>query len=91
MKFEFDETKHLSNIEKHGVGFEEAAYVLLVPSRLDCLDNRSDYAEERWVTLGEMRGRVFAVVYTIRGNVLRIILARKANAREQEKYRSLRS
>ena len=47
MKFEFDETKHLSNIEKHGVGFEEAAYVLLDPSRLDCLDNRSDYGEER--------------------------------------------
>lgn len=91
MKFEFDETKHLSNIEKHGVGFEEATYLLLDPSRLDCLDNRSDYGEERWVTLGEMRGRVFAVVYTMRGDVLRIISARKANEREQEKYRSLRA
>jgi uncharacterized DUF497 family protein len=39
-----------------------------------------------WTTLGEIEGRLFAVTFTIRGEVIRIILARKANKRERKRY-----
>jgi uncharacterized DUF497 family protein len=43
-------------------------------------------SEERWLTLGKIEGRLFAVAFTPRGEVIRLISARKANEREQRKY-----
>jgi len=40
----------------------------------------------RWLALGKIEGRLFAVAYTPRGTVIRLISARKANEREQRKY-----
>ena len=43
--------------------------------------------EERWVTMGQdALGRVLVVVYTWRGESLRLISARKATARERRQY-----
>jgi uncharacterized DUF497 family protein len=86
MIFEWDDHKDAQNIAKHGVPFEYAARVFLDPRRLDSEDTRHDYSEERWLTLGMIEGRLFAVVYTPRGKVIRMISARKANEREQRKY-----
>jgi len=36
--------------------------------------------------MGKTEGRLFVVVYTMRGDVIRIISARKANQREEKKY-----
>jgi uncharacterized DUF497 family protein len=85
MLFEWDDRKAAQNVAKHGVPFEYAARVFLDPHRLDSQDNRH-YGEERRLTLGKIEGRLFAVAYTPRGTVLRLISARKANAREQRKY-----
>jgi uncharacterized DUF497 family protein len=68
------------------VPFEYAVRVFLDPHRLDGEDTRRDYSEERWLTLGKIEGRLFAVAYTQRGKVIRLISARKANEREQRKY-----
>ena len=73
MEIEFDEVKKSANLAKHGIGFTEAAYVFLDPNCLDAVDDRQDYGEERRITVGEVRGRVYVVVYTPRGNVMRII------------------
>ena len=54
--------------------------------RLIHKDSRWDYGEDRYQLLGAIDGRVFFVVYTIRGTVLRIISARKANQREVNDY-----
>ena len=66
--------------------FEYAARVFLDPRRLDAVDDRRDYGEERRVTLGVIEGRLFVVAYTIRGKVIRLISARKANEREWRRY-----
>jgi len=84
--FEWDDGKAAQNIAKHGVPFEYAARVFLDPHRLDSEDTRRDYGEERWLTLGKIEARLFAVAYTPRGKVMRLISARKANEREQRKY-----
>ena len=85
MLFEWDDRKAAQNVAKHGVPFEYAARVFLDLHRRDSQDNRH-YGEERWLTLGKIEGRLFAVAYTPRGAVIRLISARKANEREQRKY-----
>jgi uncharacterized protein len=86
MNFEWDDRKAAHNAAKHGVPFEYAVRVFLDPHRLDSKDARRDYSEERWFTLGKIEGRLFAVAYTPRGEVVRLISARKANEREQRRY-----
>lgn len=86
MIYEWDEAKAAQNVEKHGVPFEYAARVFLDPGRLDAEDTRRAYGEQRRLTLGEIEGRVYAVAYTVREAVIRLISARKANEREQRRY-----
>lgn len=86
MEFEWDARKAAQNITKHGVPFEYAARVFLDPHLLDAADDRRDYSEERRLTLGKIEGRIFAVAYTPRGKVIRLISARKANQRERRQY-----
>jgi uncharacterized DUF497 family protein len=86
VQFEWDAGKAEQNIAKHGIPFEYAARVFLDPHRLDSADDRRDYGEERRFTLGRIEGRLFAVAYTPRGNLIRLISARKANERERRQY-----
>jgi len=86
MLFEWDDRKATQNVSKHGVPFEYAVRVFLDSHRLDAEDFRRHYTEQRWLTLGKIEGRLFAVAHTPRGKVTRLISARKANEREQRKY-----
>jgi uncharacterized DUF497 family protein len=58
MRFEWDARKAAQNIAKNGVPFEHAARAFLDPKRLDTEDERHDYGEERWLTLGKHEGRL---------------------------------
>lgn len=86
MLFEWDDSKAALNAAKHGVPSEYAARVFVDPNRQDSEDNRHEYSEERRLTLGKIRGRLFVVAYTPRNGVIRLISARKANEREQRQY-----
>jgi uncharacterized protein len=86
MEFEWDTRKAARNFAKHGVPFEYAARVFFDLHRLDSEDERRDYGEDRRLTLGRIEGRLFAVAYTRRGQLIRLISARKANEREQRRY-----
>ena len=80
---EWDEQKAASNRRKHGVDFDEAIQVFYGASLL----RRSDRnMEERWIAIGESEGRVIAVVFTWRGETLRIISARRARKNEKRAY-----
>lgn len=83
--YEADPAKAASNLVKHGVSFDEAVTCLLDPQALVMEDDAED--EERWVLVGRNeRGRLLTVVYTMRGDVPRLISARKATAREKKDY-----
>lgn len=84
MEFEWDENKRSANLSKHGIDFIDAAKIFNRPI-LERVDSRYDY-ETRIVTLGEVNGIVLFVVYTWRGEVRRIISARRATKRERNKY-----
>jgi uncharacterized DUF497 family protein len=51
-------------------------------------DDRADYGETRFITAGLLDGRMVVMVWTLRGEVRRVISMRKANEREQARYRS---
>ncbi len=94
MEFEWDDAKAALNLRKHGVAFEDAAHVFLDPGRVVVVDDRIDYGEDRWLTIGWAGAALLVVVHTLRGTdeeVVRIISARKANAGERGYYREIQA
>ena len=86
MKFEWDEAKSELCFLNRGFDFAYAANVFADTNQLIKLDERYSYGEDRYQITGMIEGRVFVVVFTIRGQTIRIILARKANQREVTYY-----
>ena len=88
MRFEWDgQSKAGSNFRKHGVRLPEAILVFDDPFGVTITDDESDPNEQRFVTLGMgVAGRLLAVVYTYRGEHIRIISARTAEPHEREHY-----
>jgi uncharacterized DUF497 family protein len=86
LEYEWDERKARQNIAKHGVPFDYAVRLFLDSQRLDAEDARRDYGEERRLTLGKFEGRLYVVAYTVRGKMIRLISARKANQRERRNH-----
>jgi uncharacterized DUF497 family protein len=85
MDFEWDAAKRRANLAKHGVDFLEVEALF----QGGLLVEPSPYAgEQRFRALGLLRGRVFAVIYTMRGNVYRIISVRRARHEERAAYRA---
>ena len=90
MRISWDKNKNASNQRKHGISFDVAARVFLDPGRIEMYDDREDYDEDRWITIGAVESAVLVLVYSLRdaaGEVIRLISARKANAKEREAYR----
>lgn len=82
MEIEFDPAKSDKTLRDRGFGFAYAARVFLGPV-VEFDSKRSDLNERRIVALGEVEGEVLAVVYTDRGDVRRIISARRASRKER--------
>ena len=86
MDFEWDRSKADANDAKHGVPFEVARRVFDDDACVVLEDARQDYGEERFVALGMIDGRIYMVAFTWRGEICRLISARKANAREIRRH-----
>ena len=87
MKFAWDPEKNQRNKADHdGIGFEDAQHIFDGPV-LSGLDSREDYGEDREIAYGTIGiGTVLAVVFTERGETMRIISARKATRSETRDY-----
>ncbi|MCL2898160.1 BrnT family toxin [Brenneria tiliae] len=85
--FEWDEGKAHTNLHKHNVAFEFACEIFFDPNALSVLDNRFDYEEKRYQTIGKAGDQILLlVVHTDRFGSIRLISARKANAKERARY-----
>jgi len=83
--YEWDEEKAAANLRKHGVDFADAALVLEDELALTLRDLHAE--EERFVTLGkDPSGRLLVVVYTWRGERIRLISAREMTSKERRQY-----
>lgn len=87
MKIEWYPRKAKSNLEKHGVSFEEAATALSDPMAATGADPDHSMTEQRYVTFGvSENGRLVVVSHTEKGETIRIISARKTSKGEREVY-----
>ena len=83
--YQWDPKKAESNLKRHGVDFADAVLVFEDEAALTIADDSPD--EERYITVGmDALSRVLVVVYTWRGNIIRVISARKATGRERKQY-----
>lgn len=89
MRIEWDPEKAASNLAKHGISFEEASTVFGDHLATTVPDPDHSADEERWLTTGESdRGRAVIVWHTNRGEVTRIIGARRTTPNERRTYES---
>jgi len=87
-RFEWDYRKAESNVQKHGVSFEEAVSVFADAMALTFSDSDHSETEDRSRTYGmSNKGRLLVVVHTERRNNVRIISARKATRYEKTIYK----
>jgi uncharacterized DUF497 family protein len=87
VRLEWSEAKRVSNIKKHGIDFADLG-ALFEDYTLTMEDDRFNYEEQRFVTMGLLEGRVVLVAHTEDkgGGRVRIISARKAAKYEEEAY-----
>lgn len=88
IKFEWSLSKARSNLKKHGVSFDEAQTVFFDENAIQFFDSESSGEEERFLMLGlSENSRILLVCHCEReGEVIRIISARRATARERKHY-----
>jgi uncharacterized DUF497 family protein len=87
MRYEWDESKRLSNLRKHGFDFRDAHQIFDGPMLIR-LDTRLDYDEDRWIGLGFLGELVVVVVYTeaVEDDRRRVISLRKALNYERKRF-----
>ena len=86
MKFEYDINKSLTNKQKHGIDFEEAKLLWNDDRMIEIKTSYED--EERFVNIGKITPKIYAVITTYRKENIRIISARRARKKEIEIYES---
>jgi len=85
IRAEWDESKRRINLRCHGIDFADLEE-LFNSETYTQIDDRFDYGELRYLTLGLVHGRVLAVSHTENDEVIRVISARKAEKHEEEIY-----
>lgn len=82
---DWDQRKRQANLKKHSFDFADATEVFDGVT-FTYEDVRVEYGEQRFVTLGSLRGTVVSIIHTEKGDYIRIISMRKATKRECEIY-----
>jgi uncharacterized protein len=87
VQYEWDNGKAALNLRKHGVDFADAIAALEDPNRVEEIDTRFVYDEERIQVIGMAYSKVLFVIVTLLGeDACRITSARKATRHEQDRY-----
>ena len=85
-KFDFDPAKNQTNLAKHGISFTTASFAFYDPNALITYDEQHSIHEVRFTLLGAVDDHILFIVYTMRGEMIRLISARPVTKRERERY-----
>ncbi len=85
MKYEWDENKAAANMEHHGIDFHDIIWFEWDSAKVE-EDIRKNYGEKLFIAYGQLMSRLMVLVFTMRGETIRIISLRKANKREDKHY-----
>ena len=86
MDYEWDERKRQSNLTKHGIDFMDVHRVFDVPHVTLPAGNTT---EPRSKTIGPLDDRLATIIFTIRGDAIRVISARRARKNERRDYQAI--
>ena len=86
MEFEFDDTKRLATIEKHGLDFLDADILFGNPHLVG--PARTVAGEERWLAVGMIADVYVTAIFTWRGDTIRLISMRKARDNERQRHQA---
>ena len=86
-EFEWDEAKRLLVLRRRNLDFGAVEMMFDGRTLLTRTSNRG--IEERWISVGDLDGRLVAIVWTKRGESIRIITMRSARDEEKRQYRQL--
>jgi uncharacterized DUF497 family protein len=86
VKIAFDKAKRDKTLSERGLDFADAPK-LFSGRHKTVKDDRRDYGEDRFITIGHLAGRLVVLVWTPRKRSRRIISMRKANDHEQKAYK----
>ena len=86
MNLSWDEAKRRATLQERGLDFADAA-ALFEGFSFTIEDTRKDYGERRYSSSGYVGGRLCFVIWTPRGDARHIISLRKANEREQKRFK----
>ncbi len=84
MEFEYDSRKSEINRQKHGISLEEAKALWVVPG---VVIKARTTDEVRFLRIGKLGDRFYSCIYTVRGDILRLISARRSRVEEEKIYR----
>ncbi|MCY7369001.1 MAG: BrnT family toxin [Chamaesiphon sp.] len=85
MAYQWDKNKAATNLRKHSIDFADAVAVFSDDLAISTSDER--FEEERFITIGlDALNRLLVVIYTWRGEEIRIISARFATRQERRQY-----
>lgn len=87
MEFEWDEAKRRRVLRDRALDFVDATVLFDGRAVVSVPSPRGP--EERWLTIGELDGRIIAVVWTWRDGRIRIVTMRRARDEEKRRYRAL--
>jgi uncharacterized DUF497 family protein len=82
MRFTWHESKRQATLQRRGLDFADAELAFAGPT-FTFEDDREDYGEQRWVSMGLLRGIVVVIVHTETEDEIRIISMREADRDEQ--------
>jgi len=63
MRYSFDPKKKAGNLKKHGLDFDDGQGVIESTQTVTFEDNRFDYGEARYITLGLLHGKVVIICH----------------------------
>ena len=86
MRYSYDPEKKATNLKKHGLDFDDARGVIESAKIVIFEDQRFDYGEARFLTLGLLHDVVVIIVTAETNKTIRIISMRKADKHEQKIY-----
>jgi uncharacterized DUF497 family protein len=86
MRYTCDPKKNAVNLKKHGYDLGDAPQVIESAITVTFEDRRFQYNEQRFITLGVLRGDVVIIATAETEQEIRVISMRKANRHEKEIY-----
>ena len=86
IELEYDPEKNQLNIDKRGLPFDLAEFVLTDPTAVHEIDDRKEYGEQRFITYGKVEGLRLRLCYTLRGSKVRVISLYQVHKKAWEKH-----